>query len=246
MIVTAFSKCLDRRRAARGFTLVEVAIAVFIIALLVGSILVPLQSQVEQRQISETQKALENIKEALIGYATTFGYLPCPDLMTGAGSNDGQEDVTGSNCTNAEGNMPWATLGRDGSDPWGNRYRYRVDTVFTNRATRFALTSAANIRMCTTSACTVDLTSTTAGNRAVAVIISHGKNGLGAINSRTNAANPAAVSADEQSNTNGTTTFVSRTITGPGIAAANEFDDIVIWVSKYTLYNRMVAAGKLP
>jgi hypothetical protein len=41
------------------------------------------------------------------------------------------------------------------------------------------------------------------------------------------------------------TSYTSRTITAVG-STAQEFDDIVIWLGKYTLFNRMVAAGKLP
>ena len=70
-----------------GFTLVELAISIFIIALLLGSILVPLATQVEQRQISETQKTIEEIKEALIGFALANSYLPCPDSNGGLDEN---------------------------------------------------------------------------------------------------------------------------------------------------------------
>ena len=59
----------------RGFTLIEMAVAVFIITLLLGSILVPLTTQVEQRQISDTQKALEEIKEALDRIRSSHGRL---------------------------------------------------------------------------------------------------------------------------------------------------------------------------
>ena len=58
---------------AAGFTLIEIAVAIFVIALLLGSILVPLSNQVEQRQISETQKTLEEIKESIIGFAVAKG-----------------------------------------------------------------------------------------------------------------------------------------------------------------------------
>ena len=40
-----------KRRMGRGFTLIEVAIAVFVITLLLGGILVPLATQVELRKI---------------------------------------------------------------------------------------------------------------------------------------------------------------------------------------------------
>ncbi len=37
--------------------------------------------------------------------------------------------------------------------------------------------------------------------------------------------------------------FVMHTITQPG---PNEFDDLVTWISPNILYNRLIAAGRLP
>src|SRR5262245_13404927 len=124
--------------AAPGFTLIEMAVAVFIIALLLASILVPLATQVEQRQISDAQKAVDENKEARIGFTVANCYLPGPDKTGGGGAgtaNDGLEDVTAAgNCVTTEGNVPWATLGTVNSDPWGNRFRYRVAVNFAQRA----------------------------------------------------------------------------------------------------------------
>lgn len=231
----------------RGFTLIELAVAMFIIVLMLGSILVPLTTQVEQRQISDSQRSLEEIKEAILGFAVANGYLPCPDITSGTNANDGAEDVTGTNCTASEGNMPWATLGVAGTDPWGNRFRYRVDTDFTNRGTLFGFSSSADLQVCTTATCSTTAPESTltqaAPNGAPAVILSHGKNGLGAINANTNVSNPAPASTNEPENTNNDNRFVSRV---PNAASVSEFDDIVIWLSRYTLLNRMVTAGKLP
>ncbi len=247
------------RQISRGFTLVEIAIAVFIIALLLGSILVPLTTQVEQRQVSETQKMLEDIKEALVGHAVAKGYFPCTDKTSGATTgpndtpNDGVEDIntaTGVCISSAAGNVPWQTLGLGAADPWGNRFRYRVDTNYSRRspATPFNLTTAAGLVVCSTwSGCpgtsSVRLTPASP-DAAVAVIISHGKNGLGAMSAQTGALNPTPSSFDETGNYSGGP-FVSRIHTPVG-STPGEFDDVVTWLGKYTLYNRMVAAGKLP
>jgi prepilin-type N-terminal cleavage/methylation domain-containing protein len=248
------------RQIPRGFTLVEIAVAIFIITILLGSILVPLTTQVEQRQVSETQKMLEDIKEALIGHAIAKGYLPCPDRTSGGTgtandtANDGVEDYgtpTAGVCfsTSASGNVPWVTLGLGASDPWGNRFRYRVDTDFAHHTTLFVFTTAADLCVGpTVAACGTPLpTRLTAASPdgAVAVILSHGKNGFGAMNALTNAARPAPTSADELDNAPGGSTFTSRPITPAG-STAGEFDDVVTWLGKYTLFNRMVAAGKLP
>ena len=264
------------RQIPRGFTLIEIALAIFIITILLASILVPLTTQVEQRQVSESQKMLEDIKEALVGHAVARGYLPCPDRTSGGAgtandtANDGVEDfdaATGfclgtlsgtwtvppaaGNTRRAGGNVPWVTLGLGASDSWGNRYRYAVDMEFSARppqaGTPFTLASTADLGVCTTAACVTRFTSTTAGEAAVAVILSHGKNGYSGISASTGTANVAATSVDELDNTGGAT-YTNRPIFRPASAAdtANEFDDIVTWLAKYTLLNRMVAAGKLP
>ena len=218
-----------------GFSLIEVAVVLFILTLILGSVLVPLQTQVEQRQISTTEKTLNDVRESLLGFAVANGHLPCPDT-----DNDGIENVTaGGQCSAissniAHGNLPWQTLSAASSDVWGNRFRYAVREQYARRAPSavFALnTTAPNLRVCTTTSCATTLTSS-----AVAVILSHGKNATTAAGSG---------SADEQQNNNSDRDFVSRIVTDTS-ATAGEFDDVVTWLSVYPLYNRMVSAGKLP
>jgi len=246
------------RQIPRGFTLVEIAIAIFIITILLGSILVPLTTQVEQRQVSETQKMLEDIKEALIGHAIAKGHLPCPDRPSGGAggandtANDGVEDFAAGVCYTgtAAGNVPWVTLGLGAMDPWGNRFRYKVTGAYAQRspAALLNLTSAATLTVITTSGGTL-LTGTNPDG-AVAVIFSHGKNGFGAISATTGTANPAPSSLDELDNSVGGSGYTSRPTYRPVSSTpaelAKEFDDAVTWLGKYTLFQRMVAAGKLP
>jgi prepilin-type N-terminal cleavage/methylation domain-containing protein len=249
MHATAYTLSRNRSRQpkGKGFTLIELAVAIAIITLLLGSLLVPLQTQVAQRQISDTQKALDDIKEGLLGFAVANGYLPCPDT-----DNDGLENVAGSGlCSSissniASGNLPWQTLGITvNADVWGNRFRYSVRDEYARRppyaGAPFSLTTTApNLRVCETSTCASILTAS-----AVAVVLSHGKNGYGATNSLSGTTNPAATSADELEDTNNDRTFVSRVMTESG-ASAGEYDDIVTWLPSYLLFNRMVSAGKLP
>lgn len=256
--------------AARGFTLIEVAVVLFVITLLLGGLLVPLTTQIEQRQIGQTQKMLDDIKEALIGHAVAKGHLPCPDRTSGGAgtandtANDGVEDYnTGTGIcfsTTATGNIPWVTLGLGESDPWGNRFRYRVHSAYAQRTgttcvpapcpSVFTLATPTNLTVHATSGGT--LLTAASPDGAVAVFFSHGKNGYGAMNSLSNTARPAPTSADELDNSLGGTTYTSRTPTAFASPCGGmgqplcEFDDIVIWLSKYTLFNRMIAAGKLP
>jgi type II secretory pathway pseudopilin PulG len=230
---------------ATGFTLIEVAIGMLLLSMLLSTLLVPLTAQVEQRKITDTQTALTQISDALMGYAMSNGYLPCPDRSSGAGANDGLEDLNagGSNCAVPEGNLPWATLGIASSDAWGNFFRYRAASAFTDRATLFKLTTAGSLTVqCPASACGNAIVYT---NTAPAVVLSHGRNGYGAMNSVLRGFNPAPTSADELANTDGNASFISRTISGNG-AAAGEYDDLVTWLSTALLLNKMITAQKLP
>lgn len=235
----------EERRLNHGFTLIEIAVGLFIVTLILGSILIPIATQVEQKQLSDTQRTMAEIKDALTGYAAANGNLPCPDT-----GNNGTENFNAGTglCSTIVGNiatgrLPYVTLGLGNEDLWGNRFTYVINEAFARRApaTPFGLAAAGtDVRICTTQACTTTLSTT-----AVFAVISHGKNGAGAINFTTNAANAASASADEQENYDTDRDIVTRPQFTGG-AAANEFDDIVIWLSRYTLFNRMVAAGKLP
>lgn len=250
-----------------GFTLMEVAVVVFIIALILGSIMVPLSAQVDQRQSADAQRQLEEIREALIGFALAQNkpklYLPCPDATTaigGATPNDGREDRVGTACATLEGNVPWVTLGIPGADPWGNRIRYRVSTQYSDSADTAPITLASDgqLQVCSASTCVGSETitePTVDRNKPAALLLIHGPNGWGAISAATNAlvlppgcaaaAGCADMSANEIENADGDLIFVSRP-PSPSNSSGGQFDDIVIWLSPHVLKQRLVAGGRLP
>ena len=98
------------RRATRlAFTLIEMAVVIAVIALVLGSIVVPLATQVEERRFSETRRLLEDAREALIGFAVAHGRLPCP---ASSGSSGVESPEGGGTCTNRyDGFLPASTLG---------------------------------------------------------------------------------------------------------------------------------------
>ncbi len=227
-------------KSQQGFSLIEMAFVLVIITLLLGGLFVPLTTQVEQKRIAETQKMLEEAKEALLGFAVANGRLPCPDT-----NNDGLEHLCGSG-TESEGNLPWATLGVGAADAWGNRLHYRVTNAFTMK---FPLSTNGTLNVCSAAGCGAG---TIIAQKVPAVVLSYGKNGYGSINANRAAGDTTTIpcpaggcSADESENQNGDNNFVSRTITPAG-TPAGEFDDLVVWLSPNVLFNRMVAAGKLP
>src|SRR5674476_118691 len=119
-------------RKTAGFTLIEMAMVLMIVGLLLGGMLVPLSAQMDQRNVSDTQKTLSEIKDALIGYALANGQLPCPAVPTIATGQAGAGIAQTPPCTGASstGVLPWATLGVNETDAWGDRYTYRVTPEF--------------------------------------------------------------------------------------------------------------------
>jgi type II secretory pathway pseudopilin PulG len=118
-----------------GFSLIEMAIGLVIIGLLIGSLLAPGFEQNTQQKIRTTQQTLEEIKEALLGFAEVNGRLPCPAIdLTGKEPAD-FADPAKQRCDtydDADGYLPWAVLGVGKYDAWGRPFRYRVDGWFNN------------------------------------------------------------------------------------------------------------------
>jgi len=251
---------------AKGFTLIELAVVLVIVGILAGSFITTLGSRIDITRRAETTDEMEVIKQALYGYAMSnnFIHLPCPDCRNAACikdvvnnfANDGIEDRVGAVCdvdvANAIagelpiGNLPWQTLGLGYGDSWANRYTYWVSDSISDDSASFQLIPPAwNAAVINTRVGTVINAVST---NAVAIILSQGKNGYGAINMQ-NVANPAVPVAnlDEVENTNDDLTFVARPQTDAGVSAlVGEFDDILIWISEYELKAKMVEAGRLP
>lgn len=228
-----------------GFSLIELAIVLVVVALLLGGLLVPLTMQIEQQKARETQKAMEEIKEALIGYAIANRYLPCPAVSATNGA-EGPRDATSHQCSPRVGFIPWGALGVSKLDGWGRIFRYSVTPAYTDNTVLFSLSSPRDITIQTRNAAG-NLVSLSSTNDIPAVVISHGKNGyFGTTDSGGVTPNDSANNPDEVTNANATSSFVTRVISGNAGAAAGEFDDLVTWLSPNILFNRMVAAGRLP
>lgn len=231
---------MNKQRFMNGFSLVEMAIVLAIVTLLLAGLLPTISSQIEQQRRNETRKQLEEIRAALIGYAVSqpVPKLPCPakaSTPTTGGVNPGVADctiaVTATNTIN--GVVPWATLGTSETDAWGRRFTYAIASSVTGSfGTSFTLTSTGNIDVRNAAA------GTAIASGMPAVIVSHGVNGLGAYMPDGSQLLPVT-DPDEQENSNANNIFVSHDNT-------TTFDDLVVWISPNTLFNRLVAAGKLP
>lgn len=139
------------RRVMRGFTLVEIAVVLLVLALLLGIIATFSGGLIAQQRREITRQRLQGVDTALALFVAQNKRLPCPadGALASANASAGLENPTPpttSACANnqARGVVPWRTLGlaeQDVTDGWGNRFTYRV-------ATDFVLTGSMNFTRC--------------------------------------------------------------------------------------------------
>lgn len=244
----------------QGFSLVEMAVVLAIMALLLAGLLPTISSQIEQQHRNETRKLLEETRTALIGFAVANGRLPCPDT-----NGDGTEDFSGTAVTinnapiagqstkinspcNGGGGIPYNQLGTSQTDGFNANFFYNVSPIFAGKnierwgnlnATapqlsvdvngKFLLSDIGTLYVCsaTTNSATTPCPTPRLADNAVAVLVSRGSNWA------------QAPSVEETENTDNDGDFISHD-------NSPTFDDIVVWISANTLFNRMVTAGKLP
>ena len=111
-----------------GFSLVELAIVLVIVALLTSGLLLGISAQRNAAENIDAQRQMETIREALTGFALTRGRLPCP-AQPGLANTDANAGI--ENCAQQHGVLPWVTLGLPETDPWGNRFTYFASSKFT-------------------------------------------------------------------------------------------------------------------
>ena len=114
---------MNRINMQRGFSLIELAIVLVVVGLLIGYLILPLGMQRENRNIAEARAKLQEIEEALYGFAIANNRLPCP---TTPGQNGQEVGGGGADCGTNRGFVPSNTLGITGAvdcdgllvDPW--------------------------------------------------------------------------------------------------------------------------------
>lgn len=229
-----------------GFSLIEMAIVLLIVSTLLGGLLISVGATREISSRNSTETTLDEITEALYGFAQASGRLPCPAT---AASNGIEAPVGGGNCAQANGFVPSATLGLNGPlnadnllmDSWLNPYRYSVSTGLGNAytTTNFnsqavsQLVGGADLRVCDVAACTNVL-----ADDLPAMVFSLGANFA------------SFTSADEVENSGEATDSGYRMNNDNNFVSTgyieDSFDDILDWVSPSILISRLIAAGRLP
>lgn len=250
-----------------GFSLMEMAIVLMIMGILLSGVLISVSQTTLNARRAAALAQMRQIEDALYGYAQTTGRLPCPAVADGTGQ---ESPAGGGDCTMTHGFVPVTTLGFSGSvnadglllDPWQNPYRYSVASSDSTPAPSPVFTTASSIEAFFLAGTTIDPNSP--GNalmricRAVtcsatevltsiapAVVLTTGEDGASTTSAAEldNANNSSPLTGSVTSNTyyvNDDFDFVSADY------IEDQFDDQLVWLSPYVLFNRMVSAGRLP
>ncbi|MCW8830177.1 MAG: type II secretion system GspH family protein [Gammaproteobacteria bacterium] len=252
-----------------GFTLVELAIVLVIIGVLLGGFIGTLSSRIETTKRANTQQQMEEIKDAILGFAAANKRLPCPATTT----SDGDSNPDDGACVWEHGFVPGRTLGLEGSynrdnlllDTWGNPIRYSVtnsdgDSFTTTDGMKITtmISLDPDYFICDGSSTsgTGCVGSTTIANNIPFILLSLGEDGNEFV---------TAVAATSDQEENSGELVVAANTAGENIAytvgnnqifvkkdyssidsSAGKFDDLIVWVSPYILYSRMIEAGNLP
>ena len=178
-----------------GFTLVELAVVVLIIGILATMGLSALNVQLANSAISATKRNQDTIKDALIGYLGRNSRLPCPDADFTAPDGIENRGATGTPtvpaspllaCTTSFGIIPYQTLGLPKSvalDGWENYFSYQISNDATPKP-NLDWTLTNTFHTGNNGVITVEDRNSAPLTNIVAVVLSHGRDGLGAYTSK--------------------------------------------------------------
>lgn len=261
-----------RKRHAAGFSLVEMAVVILIAGIMMGAGLSLLSVKQEAAKWDTSRKNQEAIKQALINYLGKNKRLPCPATAASGGAAappppcpsysgivpyyelgltrtavlDGWENYI----TYFVSNNPITTPPPSGSTAWMYSYHATDNTSpnTTNASSAFwASNSTGGIKVTDGTATIADPSNATG---AAVVLISHGKNGLGAVNVKGGTNDSTSAGTDEVINatpdsTNGAAITVVKRDTTDSTTGGGAFDDIVMILSANDLTWLLIANGTL-
>jgi prepilin-type N-terminal cleavage/methylation domain-containing protein len=256
----------------RGFTLVEIAVVLGIVAILLTIGIAALTALATNQAITETRKKQDTIRDALIAHLGRTGRLPCPDTSVPPNGAGDDNRITPGDPTTlcgppagvalpvASGVVPFAELGlarEIALDGWSNYMTYQVTntvpptthswTISFNPITGNGFRVGSPGNMIVTER-TFPGGVPVAANLIIAapvVLISHGLNGSGATTLQGTVNVPPAALTDEANNLDGDGTVIRRQSTEAVIAVFGAFDDIVAFYSTADMTGSLVQGGSI-
>ncbi len=243
------------RQKSQGFTLIEMAVVLAIIAVVMGSMLTLGSVKQEAGRAELTKARMEAIQEALILFVNLGGALPCPavsdappgdaafgiadDCTAGSPSDASIESVGAGVDTVWIGTVPTRTLNLPDSamfDGWNRRITYAVvKNLATDQTAYDSYTTASTtgvIRIVDKNNNQIPTANTL--NVIAYALISHGADGKGAYSDSGVLIACGAGTLDEENCERTNATFRDTRINNSDITASF-YDDYVLWQERVAL-----------
>jgi prepilin-type N-terminal cleavage/methylation domain-containing protein len=195
----------------QGFSLIEMAMVLVILGFLLAGLMMPLSSQHAAQKREEAKQQLEDIRNAIIGFAQVNNRLPCPASPL---SNGVSVPNMSAVCTAGNNLVPYVTLGLSGTivagrllDPWQQPILYYITSAYSSTPISISGAAAGAFTICAVSTPLVCPVANTASGNVVVVLLSTGD---------TTSSSPNPISASNVYASSPTETF----------------DDIIVWISQ--------------
>ena len=131
--MTASSTPVRPPSAPRGFTLIEIVVVLFILAVVIGMAAAITRAVIGTQKRALTTTRMATVDSALIQFVMQQKRLPCPadGTLLSTNANAGTEaNRIATGCTSEQnGVVPWQALGlaeTDATDGWDHRLTYRI------------------------------------------------------------------------------------------------------------------------
>jgi prepilin-type N-terminal cleavage/methylation domain-containing protein len=243
-----------KKNNLNGFSLLELAIVLAILAILFSGVLVSHNERVFQQQEKQNAALFEQIKKQLLGFFIAHKRLPCP---SSASSNGEPAFSSGSNsvCFSQYGFLPFKALELQGVvspdnlflDEWKRPIRYNItdkdynandhwDWVYSPDIVQTTTLSklVGNLKICDT----IDCLNVVYAKEAVVIIHSQGKLDKQTSLEQENSGEASVVVNGKSIGISNDNTFVY--LPQRNLTEANYFDDFLLWVAPVEFYYYLV------
>lgn len=238
---------MPSHKNTQGFTLLEMAISVAILALLSVGGMAAANRINESTEQNITKERMEMIKTAMVAYLAKNDVLPCPAdsslpindagfglAEVGGGSAVCQDNQGGAgaeieqNSAVYHGTVPTRTLGLPDEyafDAWGNKFSYVIPEDYMDADSTTFTSDSITL--------TADGNNLPSGSNIVYLLISHGKNGFGAY-TRNGTLKPSTGATTEETD-NIQANLATNLTFDKFLISTDGFDDIVHFTTRNNL-----------
>lgn len=116
----------------KGFSLIEVALALFLISIFFASMLTTNGAITLVEKQQKQAKEMQDIHQAMLTYLKVNRYLPCPDT-DGDGRQNRKIRSGVSVCKSRSGTLPYRDLSVESQDYWHQPYYYQINARAENK-----------------------------------------------------------------------------------------------------------------